>query len=127
MCIPVACIPQTCLAPGVTQADLASFNILRNVPKKDLISPEQAIYNVLKVFFDGTAAATSFGGTQGAAPFNYLQIYAVDFQYAQAHARAPQPVVQTGGASVSLSAQDLLNLARQKLLAISEPASLRPE
>jgi hypothetical protein len=127
MCIPVACIPQACLAPGVAQADLASFNTLKNVPKKDLISPEQAVYNVLKVFFDGTAAATSFGGTQGAAPFNYLQIYAVDFQYAQAHARAPQPVVQTGGASVSLSAQDLLNLARQKLLAISEPASLRPE
>ncbi|SPE18051.1 exported hypothetical protein [Candidatus Sulfotelmatomonas gaucii] len=127
MCIPVACIPQACLAPGVAQADLASFNTLKNVPKKDLISPEQAVYNVLKVFFDGTAAATSFGGTQGAAPFNYLQIYAVDFQYAEAHARASQPVVQTGGASVSLSAQDLLNLARQKLLAIGEPASLRPE
>jgi hypothetical protein len=127
MCIPVACIPQACLAPGVAQADLASFNTLKNVPKKNLISSEQAVYNVLKVFFDGTAAATSFGGTPGTAPFNYLQIYAVDFQYAEAHAHAPQPVVETAGASVSLSARDLLNQASQKLLSISEPASLRPE
>jgi len=33
--------------------------------------------------------------------------------------------VETGGASVSISAQDLLNLARKKLLEISEPS--RPE
>ena len=127
MCIPVSCVPQACLAPRVTQADLAGFNTLKNVPKKDLMSPEQAVYNVLKVFFDGTAAASSFGGTPGTAPFNYLQVYAVDFQYAEAHAHAPQPVVKTGGASVSISAQDLLNLASQKLLEICEPASLRPE
>jgi hypothetical protein len=70
-CIPVACIPQACLAPGVTQADLASFktlsDVLSNAPK-DLISPEQAEYNVLKVYFNGTAAASFFGGTPGAAP-----------------------------------------------------------
>jgi hypothetical protein len=127
MCIPVACIPQACLAPGVMQADLASFNILRNVPKRDLISPEQAEYNVLKVYFDGTAVAAFFGGTAGATPLNYLQIYAADFLYAETHVHAPQQVVETGGASVSLSAQDLLNLARQKLLEIAEPASLRPD
>jgi hypothetical protein len=127
MCIPVACIPQACLAPGVKQADLASFNTLRDVPRKDLISPEQAEYNVLKVFFDGTAAASFFGGTPGATPLNYLQIYAVDFQYAETHAHAPEQVVETGGASVSISAQDLLNLARQKLLEIAEPASLRQD
>jgi len=126
-CIPAACIPQACLAPGVTQADLASFNLLRNVPKKDLISPEQAEYNVLKVYFDGTAAASFFGGTTGTTPLNYLQIYAVDFQYAETHVHEPEQVVETGGASVSISAQDLLNLARQRLLEIGEPASLRSE
>ena len=94
MCIPVACIPQACLAPGVTQADLASFHTLRDVPRKDLISPEQAEYNVLKVYFDGTPAASFFGGTPGATPFNYLQIYAVDFQYAEAHAHAPEQLVR---------------------------------
>lgn len=127
MCIPVACIPQTCLAPGVTQADLASFNILRNVPKKDLISPEQVEYNVLKIYFNGTPAASFFGGTRGATPLNYLQIYAADFLYADTHVHAPEQVVETGGASISVSAQDLLNLARQKIMAIGEPASLRLE
>ena len=82
---------------------------------------------MLKVYFDGTAAASFFGGTPGAAPLNYLQIYAVDIQYAEAHVHAPAQVVETGGASVSMSAQDLLNLASQKLLEIGEPASLRPE
>ena len=125
MCIPAACIPQACLAPGVTQADLASFNTLRDVPKKDLISPEQALYNVQKVFFDGTAVASFFGATPGTTPLNYLQIYAADFLYADAHVQAPQQVVETGGASVSTSAQDLLNLASQKLLEIAEPASVR--
>ena len=126
MCIPVACIPQACLAPGVMLADLASFSILRNVPPEDLISPEQAEYNVLKVFFEGTAAASFFGGAQGATPLNYLQIYAVDFQYAETHIHAPQQLMETGGTSVSFSAQDLLNLATQKVLEIGEPTSSQP-
>jgi len=82
---------------------------------------------VLKVYFDGTAAASVFGGTTGTAPLNYLQIYAVDFQYAETRVHEPAQVVETGGATVSISAQDLLNLARQKLLEISEPALSRPE
>jgi uncharacterized protein (TIGR03437 family) len=120
-CIPVACIPQACLAPGVTQANLASFNTLNQVPARDLIPPEQAEYNVLNVYFNGTAAASSFGGTQGIAPLNYLQIYSPDIQYAQAKVNAPAQVVEGGGMTVATSAQDLLNLASQKLLAISEP------
>jgi lysophospholipase L1-like esterase len=124
-CIPVECIPQACLAPGVTAADLASFKILRNVPAMDLISPEQSEYNVLRVFFDGTQAASFFGGTPGATPLDYLQIYWADFQYAEAHSHAPEQVVETGGASVSTSAQDLLNLASRKLLEIAEPALSR--
>jgi hypothetical protein len=121
-CIPVACIPQACLAPGVTQADLASFKTFKNVPVSDLISPEQAEYNVLNVYFDGTAVASFFGGTPGAAPLNYLQIYSPDILYASAHVNAPAQIVETGGASVAMSAQDLLNLASQKLLEIAEPA-----
>lgn len=123
-CIPVACIPQACLAPGVTPADLASFKILSNVPAKDLISPEQAEYNVLNVYFDGTAVASFFGGTKDAAPLNYLQIYSSDIQYAEAHLNAPAQVMETGGATVSLSAQDLLNLASLKLWQIGEPTLL---
>ncbi len=120
-CMPVACIPQACLAPGVTQANLAGFGIFSQVPGKDLMPPEQAEYNVLKQFFNDTAAASSFGGTQGTVPFNYLQIYSEDIQYATAHVNAPAQVVQANGTTVTMTAQDLLNLASQKLLEISEP------
>ena len=113
------------LPRGVTLADLANFNTVKDVPKKDLISPEQAAYNVLRVFFDGTPVASFFGGTPGPTPTNYLQIYAADFLYADAHVHEPKQVVETGGASVSTSAQDLLNLASQKLLEIGEPSSSR--
>lgn len=77
---------------------------------------------MLHIYFDGTASASFFGGTQGSAPLNYLQIYAPDIQYAEASVNAPAQVVETGGAAVSLSAQDLLNLATQKIFAIAEPA-----
>jgi uncharacterized protein (TIGR03437 family) len=121
-CIPVACIPQACLAPGVVPADLAGFTIFGNVPARYLIPPEQAAYNILRKYFDGTPAASSFGGTPGTVPENYLQIYSADFLYAAAHVNAPAQVVQTGGAIESVTAQDQLNLASQKLLEISEPA-----
>jgi uncharacterized protein (TIGR03437 family) len=122
-CIPVACIPQACLAPGVTQASVAGFKTFANVPAADLISPEQSEYNVLNVYFDGTAVASSFSGTQGAAPLNYLQIYSQDIQYATANVNAPAQMV-AGSAAVSITAQALLNLASVKLLTIGEPSPL---
>jgi hypothetical protein len=122
-CIPVACIPQACLAPGVTPASLTGYKIFNDVPAADLIPPEQAAYNVLNVFFEGTPVASAFGGTPGTAPFNYLQIYAADIQYASA-TTAPAQVVQAGGAIVSMTAQDLLNLASQELFSIAEPPLL---
>ncbi len=121
-CLPVACIPQACLAPGVTPADLTNYKKFSDVPPKDLIPPEQALYNVLKIYFDGTPAASLFGGTPASAPLNYLQIYAADIQYAESHAGAPARVVETGGTSVLLSAQDLLDLASLELLEIAEPS-----
>jgi uncharacterized protein (TIGR03437 family) len=121
-CIPVACIPQACLAPGVTQGDLASFTIFGNVPAKDLIPPEQALYNILRDTFDDTTNASFFGSTAGTVPENYLQIYFSDFQYAAAHAALPAQVVKTDGTIVAMTAQDQLNLASQRLREISQPA-----
>ncbi len=119
-CLPVACIPLACLAPGVTQASLADYTKFSQVPSTDLIPPEQAEYNVLNVYFNGTSVASSFGGTQGTAPLNYLQIYSEDIQCAQQNVNAPAQVVESGGA-VSTTAQDLLNMANQKLLEVAEP------
>ncbi len=84
------------------------------------ISAEQAEYNVLKAFFNGTPAAASFGGTSGNAPLNYLQDDFNDVQYATAHANAPAQVTKADGTGSMMTAQDLLNLASQKLLQIAE-------
>ncbi len=86
----------------------------------DAISPEQAEYNVLKAFFDGTAAASAFGGTSGSSPLNFLQDSYQDVQYATAHSKAPVQIVQADGTSKMTTAQDLMNLASQKLLQIAE-------
>ncbi len=83
-------------------------------------SPERAEYNILKVFFDGTPAASSFGAKPGSAHLNYLQVYYEDVQYATAHAGTPMKVPHTDGTSSMMSAQDLLNLASQELLYIAE-------
>jgi len=86
----------------------------------DSISPEQAEYNVLRVFFDGTPAADSFGGTPGTVPLNYLQVFYEDVQYSTTHSNDPVQIVQSSGQSVSLTAQAMLNLTSQKLLQIAE-------
>ncbi len=114
-------IPQECLAPGITTADLGAYQHFSDVPAKDLISPEQAIYNVLQVFFNESPAAASFGGTPGNVPYNFVQIYIQDIKYATTHANEPVQVTQADGTSISVTAQDLLNRASQKLLEISEP------
>ena len=121
-CTPVACIPQACLAPGVTAASLTSYTIFPNVPTADLLSPEQSLYNLLNIYFTGSPAASSFGGTSGAAPLNYLQLYSQDIQYANANVNAPAQVTEAGGVTVSTTAQTMLNLASQELLTIAEPA-----
>jgi uncharacterized protein (TIGR03437 family) len=123
-CIPVACIPEACLASGVTPASLAAFGTFSKVPTSDLIPPEQAAYNVLNVYFAGTAAAAAFGATPGTAPLNYLQIYSPDIQYATMNTNAPAQVVETGDVLVMTTAQALLNLASQNLAQISEPVAV---
>ncbi|HLK63745.1 MAG TPA: hypothetical protein VKU19_09910 [Bryobacteraceae bacterium] len=79
------------------------------------LTPEQAAYNVLTVFFYGTPAAASYGGVTGAAPIQYLDISYQDLQYAQAN--ACPPVRSTGTGSISL--QDLYNRASHDLYAMA--------
>jgi hypothetical protein len=119
--VPVSCIPMACLAPGVTMSALEKvFTEFKQVPASDLISPEQAAYNVLELYFNGTPAATFFGGITGGEPLNYLQIYYEDIQYATNNASKPAKVVETGGTTVSETAQSMLNLASTKLFVIAE-------
>jgi hypothetical protein len=125
--VPVACIPQVCLAPnkGLTTSILASmgYALFKQVPYDDCILAEQAAYNVLGVFFEGTSVAPAFGAMPGSAPLNYLQIYSPDIQYAEANLHNPSTVIETNGDSVSRTAQELLNLASQALSLIAEPVT----
>jgi len=119
----IACIPQPCLAPGVTTGSLAGYLDFADLEANDpaaLIPREQAEYNVLQMFFGGTPAGPLWGGASGAAPLNYLQVYSTDFLYAASHLSAPAQVVESGGATVSVTAQTLLNQASQDLLQTSE-------
>ena len=81
-------------------------------------SRRAAAYNALRAYFDETPVATVFGGTMSTAPLNYLQIFADDFQYAEKNTGTKVTVSKTLG---PMSAQDLLNLASEKLLEIGEP------
>jgi hypothetical protein len=121
-CAPVSCIPNVCLAPGITQSSLTSYGTFINVPAEDLIPPEQAIYNVLYVYFSGTAEASLFDGSTGPnpAPLNYLQIYSDDVIYAgQNHDKKVQ-IQQIDGAWGSITAQQLLDAAALQLQKIAE-------
>jgi hypothetical protein len=90
-------------------------------------SAEQAEYNVLTWFFDGTNQGPSFptgsvpkvGGNPGTAPLNYLQIYGLDITYATTDAFGKQ-LVMMGGSMNPMSAQDLLHKASLALALIGE-------
>jgi hypothetical protein len=119
--VPVACIPTACLANGVTRASLLKhYSTFGQVPAQDIISPEQAAFNVLQDYFDGTAAAGDFGGESGSAPLNYLQIYYEDIQYATKNAKKPAAVLDNNGAAVFETLQNLLAQASTALTGIAE-------
>jgi hypothetical protein len=109
-----------------------------------LISPEQALYNVLQVVFDGTTFGPKYGMSDilgmseilgplsnlpsfapsnflltGPAPMNYLQIYDTDFVYASTHA-ATVTITVSNGVLLDVTAQGLLDQARTRLLKIAE-------
>ncbi|MGB0065674.1 MAG: hypothetical protein WBP85_14625 [Terracidiphilus sp.] len=123
-CIPVACIPQSCLTvpeSNIPKADTTYGSLVNHDPSA-LIPPEQALYNVLNFYFDGTAAASAFGGMTGLAPapMNYLQIYSEDIQYTEENASAPALIVE-GSSTVDVTAQSLLDQASAQLSTIEEP------
>ena len=122
--VPAVCVPASCFAGGSYPPTLPTTTPFRKIPKGDLIPPEQALYNLLHIYFNKTVAAAQFGGTPGLtpAPLNYLQIYSQDIVYATNHAQAPVPVIENGQSSpVSVTAQSMLELASQLLFQIAEP------
>jgi hypothetical protein len=96
------------------------------VPAQYLISPEQALYNTLRLFFEATPAAPSYGDPGGATPMNYLLIYADDLAYAMAAANSPVSIDGAGGTTLSTTGQRELDAADQQLSQIAIVANPNP-
>jgi hypothetical protein len=90
------------------------------------LSPEQAIYNVLTVFFDGTPVGSNYGSPYGTPPIitsnlplNYLQLYNEDVSYANDNTNAV-PVMNGFGNLTNLTAQMLFTNASFQISGIAE-------
>jgi len=57
----------------------------KSSPACQSVTPEQALANVLAVFFAGTPYGHFYGSEEGPAPVQYLQIYQDDILYANDH------------------------------------------
>ena len=122
-----------------SQADIQSNGC--NLPIGQVcpgLTAEQAIFNFLATFFDGTPVGASYGpGMMGGAyglgvvsgkvPLNYIQLYDVDILYANANACdipggacTKEPVTNGAGKTNSMTFQDVLEMASQQILQIAE-------
>ena len=94
-------------------------------PTNAPISPQQAIYNVLQVCFDGTSLGGSYFVTASNLPLNYLQIYSADVLYANTNDSA-SPVVDAFGHTNSVTAQMELADALSQIYETAEPSLFGP-
>ncbi len=84
------------------------------------LTPEEAAYNVMTVFFYGTPAATFFDGARGPAPMQYLELDYVDILYAEVN---PCPnLTPPLGSLGKTSLQDLLKQGEPRSLRDGRPA-----
>jgi hypothetical protein len=96
-------------------------NELGGCPTNYPMSPEQAFYNVMEVFFDGTSVGGAYGTKDsfGTLPLNYLQIYSVDVLYANANS-AETNIVDGFGNTVHMTAQSELAGVSAQIFQIAE-------
>ena len=96
-------------------------------PTNYSISPEQAFYNVMEVFFDGTSVGGAYGtnDSYGTLPLNYLQIYSVDVLYANTNMTGTN-IVDGFGNTVHMTAQSELTNVSAQIGTIAEPPIVPP-
>jgi hypothetical protein len=103
------------------------------------LTNEQAIYNFMQNFFDGTILGSVYGPgnaddpggpgiVPGMAPLNYLQLYDVDINYASANACdipgglcTLSPVIDGAGHTTQQSFQGILETVAAQILLIADP------
>lgn len=140
-CIPAACVVRT--IPS-SQFGVGMYELTPEPPKSGevqyVISPEQALYNVLQNYFNGTAAAPSYGAaiyrdrgyaeTTGSAQLNYLLVYYEDVGYAVHGVSDAGPVaakiVPADGGTMTTSAQEELDTASQQIGQTADPVPPEP-
>jgi hypothetical protein len=102
------------------------------------LSNEQALYNYMQNFFEGTKLGAVYGPgnvynpavsiVAGTIPLNYLQLYDVDISYASANACdikggscTLSPVTDGAGHTSQVSFQAILETAAAQILQIADP------
>jgi hypothetical protein len=83
-------------------------------------SPEQAFYNVMQVYFDGTAAGGAYNVTSGNLRLNYMQIYDSDVLYANTNTIGANVMTGSGIIITNLTATAEFTNASQQLFEIGE-------
>jgi hypothetical protein len=84
------------------------------------ISPEQAFYNVLQVYFDGTSVGGAYGVTPGDLSLNYMQVWYSDVFYANTKPTG-SAVGDGSGATTNMTAHNEFEEASSRLIEIAEP------
>ncbi len=92
---------------------------LDGCPTNNPISPEQAFYNVLQVYFDGTRVGGAYGLIASNLPLNYVQIYAADILYANTNSTGSL-VIDGSGNTSNMTAQTEFNNASSQVSEIAE-------
>ena len=94
-------------------------------PTNAPISPQQALYNILQVYFDGTPLGGSYFVSSNGLPLNYLQIYSADVLYANTNDSAV-PVVDASGHTNSATTQMELAESLSQIYGTAEPSLFAP-
>jgi hypothetical protein len=83
-------------------------------------SPEQAFYNVMEVYFDGTAEGGAYGVTNGNLPLNYVQIYDQDVLYANTNTTGSDVMTGSNNIITNLTATSEFTNASQQIFEIAD-------
>jgi hypothetical protein len=94
-------------------------------PTNAPISPQQAIYNILQVYFDGTALGGSYFVVSNNLPLNYLQIDSADVFYANTNVNETS-VVDAFGHISSVTTQMELAESLSQIYGTAEPSLFAP-
>jgi hypothetical protein len=93
------------------------------------LTPVEAAFNVLRVFFYGTPVGDTYGGERGVAPIRYVDVDYMDIEYSLGlplHSLPIQCGLPPSGSLGETSMQDVLNRASHDLFYIAGMSTVLP-